>query len=53
MAVLVRRSVPAFPNTTDMTTVPTEINAAAARATSEKVTPMMAQYLGLIFQSSI
>jgi len=30
-----------------MTTVPTEINAAAARATSEKVTPMMAQYLGI------
>ncbi|THC44564.1 DNA mismatch repair protein MutS [Massilia sp. Mn16-1_5] len=28
-----------------MTTVPTEINAAAARATSEKVTPMMQQYL--------
>jgi DNA mismatch repair protein MutS len=30
-----------------MTTVPTEINAAAARATSEKVTPMMQQYLGI------
>lgn len=30
-----------------MTTLPTEINAAAARATSEKVTPMMAQYLGI------
>jgi len=27
-----------------MTTLPTEINAAAARATSEKVTPMMQQY---------
>ena len=28
-----------------MTTVPSEINATAARATSEKVTPMMQQYL--------
>ncbi|MEN3277929.1 MAG: mismatch repair protein MutS [Massilia sp.] len=28
-----------------MTTVPNEINAAAARAASEKLTPMMAQYL--------
>jgi len=46
MTVLARPS-PASPNTNSMTTVPTEINAAAARATSEKITPMMQQYLGI------
>ncbi|MDB5749505.1 MAG: mutS, partial [Massilia sp.] len=49
MSVLARQS-PALANTTEMTTVPNEINAAAAKASaknsvSEKVTPMMQQYL--------
>jgi DNA mismatch repair protein MutS len=46
MTVLARPP-PCPPEYDHMTTVPTEINAAAARATSEKVTPMMAQYLGI------
>ena len=49
MSILARQS-PASANTTEMTTVPNEINAAAANASakssvSEKVTPMMQQYL--------